>query len=92
MNYREYTANGVSKGNLLSGLRKPTSKSLSKTKICHAMDNLSALRCTMAILRRIRMVNGRTSDTKGEGGGFKGRLLAAYYQSLKDKERLLGYK
>ena len=89
MNYREYTANGASKGKFAKWFEEAYIKVSSKPKYAGVMDNLSASEVHNGYFAADK--NGRwkdSRDTKGEGGRTKDDDTA-YTLIMKDKERLL---
>lgn len=89
MNYREYTANGVSKGKFAKWFEEAYIKVSSKPKYAGVMDNLSASEVHNGYFAADKNGQWKDSrDTKGEGGRTKDDDTA-YTLIMKDKERLL---
>ena len=89
MNYREYTANGVSKGKFAKWFEEAYAKVASKPKYAGVMDNLSASEVHDGYFAADKSGQWKDSrDTKGEGGRTKDDDTA-YNLIMKDKERLL---
>ena len=89
MNYREYTANGVSKGKFAKWFEEAYAKVASKPKYAGVMDNLSASEVHDGYFAADKSGQWKDSrDTKGEGGRNKDDDTA-YNLIMKDKERLL---
>ena len=89
MNYREYTANGVSKGKFAKWFEETYTKVSSKPKYAGVMDNLSASEVHNGYFAADKNGQWKDSrDTKGEGGRTKDDDTA-YTLIMKDKERLL---
>ena len=89
MNYREYTANGVSKGKCAKWFEEAYIKVSSKPKYAGVMDNLSASEVHNGYFAADKNGQWKDSrDTKGEGGRTKDDDTA-YTLIMKDKERLL---
>lgn len=89
MNYREYTANGASKGKFAKWFEEAYVKVSSKPKYTGVMDNLSASEVHNGYFAADKNGQWKDSrDTKGEGGRTKDDDTA-YTLIMKDKERLL---
>ena len=89
MNYREYTANGVSKGKFAKWFEEAYIKVSSKPKYTGVMDGLSASEVHDGYFAADKSGQWKDSrDTKGEGGRTKDDDTA-YNLIMKDKERLL---
>ena len=89
MNYREYTANGVSKGKFAKWFEEAYIKVSSKPKYAGVMDNLSASEVHNGYFAADKNGQWKDSrDTKGEGGRTKDDDTV-YTLIMKDKERLL---
>jgi len=89
MNYREYTANGASKGKFAKWFEEAYEKVASKRKYAGVMDNLSASEVHDGYFAADKSGQWKDSrDTKGEGGRTKDDDTA-YTLIMKDKERLL---
>lgn len=89
MNYREYTANGASKGKFAKWFEEAYNKVSSKLKYAGVMDNLSASEVHDGYFAADKSGQWKDSrDTKGEGGRTKDDDTA-YTLIMKDKERLL---
>lgn len=89
MNYREYTANGASKGKFAKWFEEAYIKVSSKPKYAGVMDNLSASEVHNGYFAADKNGQWKDSrDTKGEGGRTKDDDTA-YNLIMKDKERLL---
>lgn len=89
MNYREYTANGASKGKFAKWFEEAYIKVSSKSKYDGVMDNLSASEVHNGYFAADKNGQWKDSrDTKGEGGRTKDDDTA-YTLIMKDKERLL---
>lgn len=89
MNYREYTANGASKGKFAKWFEEAYAKVASKPKYAGVMDNLSASEVHNGYFAADKSGQWKDSrDTKGEGGRTKDDDTA-YTLIMKDKERLL---
>ena len=89
MNYREYTANGVSKGKFAKWFEEAYIKVSSKPKYAGVMDGLSASEVHNGYFAADKNGQWKDSrDTKGEGGRTKDDDTA-YNLIMKDKERLL---
>ena len=88
-NYREYTANGASKGKFARWFEEAYIKVSSKPKYAGVMDNLSASEVHDGYFAADKSGQWKDSrDTKGEGGRTKDDDTA-YNLIMKDKERLL---
>ena len=88
-NYREYTANGASKGKFAKWFEEAYIKVSSKPKYAGVMDNLSASEVHDGYFAADKSGQWKDSrDTKGEGGRTKDDDTA-YTLIMKDKERLL---
>ena len=88
-NYREYTANGASKGKFAKWFEEAYNKVSSKLKYAGVMDNLSASEVHNGYFAADKNGQWKDSrDTKGEGGRTKDDDTA-YTLIMKDKERLL---
>lgn len=88
-NYREYTANGASKGKFAKWFEEAYIKVSSKPKYAGVMDNLSASEVHNGYFAADKNGQWKDSrDTKGEGGRTKDDDTA-YTLIMKDKERLL---
>ena len=89
MNYREYMANGVSKGKFAKWFEEAYIKVSSKPKYAGVMDGLSASEVHNGYFAADKNGQWKDSrDTKGEGGRTKDDDTA-YNLIMKDKERLL---
>lgn len=89
MNYREYTANGVSKGKFAKWFEEAYIKVSSKPKYTGVMDGLSASEVHDGYFAADKSGQWKDSrDTKGEGGRTKDDNTA-YNLIMKDKEKLL---
>lgn len=89
VNYREYTANGASKGKFAKWFEEAYAKVASKPKYAGVMDNLSASEVHNGYFAADKNGQWKDSrDTKGEGGRTKDDDTA-YTLIMKDKERLL---
>lgn len=89
MNYREYTANGASKGKFAKWFEEAYIKVSSKPKYTGVMDGLSASEVHNGYFAADKNGQWKDSrDTKGEGGRTKDDDTA-YNLIMKDKERLL---
>ncbi len=89
MNYREYTANGASKGKFAKWFEEAYNKVSSKPKYAGVMDGLSASEVHDGYFAADKSGQWKDSrDTKGEGGRTKDDDTA-YTLIIKDKERLL---
>ena len=89
MNYREYTANGASKGKFAKWFEEAYNKVSSKPKYAGVMDGLSASEVHDGYFAADKSGQWKDSrDTKGEGGRTKDDDTA-YTLIMKDKERLL---
>lgn len=89
MNYREYTANGASKGKFAKWFEEAYAKVASKPKYAGVMDGLSASEVHDGYFAADKSGQWKDSrDTKGEGGRTKDDDTA-YNLIMKDKERLL---
>ena len=89
VNYREYTANGASKGKFAKWFEEAYNRVASKSKYTGVMDNLSASEVHngyFAVDKNGQWKDSR--DTKGEGGRTKDDDTA-YTLIMKNKERLL---
>ena len=88
-NYREYTANGASKGKFAKWFEEAYIKVSSKQKYAGVMDNLLASEVHDGYFAADKSGQWKDSrDTKGEGGRTKDDDTA-YTLIMKDKERLL---
>lgn len=88
-NYREYTANGASKGKFAKWFEEAYIKVSSKPKYAGVMDGLSASEVHNGYFAADKNGQWKDSrDTKGEGGRTKDDDTA-YNLIMKDKERLL---
>ena len=89
INYREYTANGASKGKFAKWFEEAYTKVSSKPKYAGVMDGLSASEVHNGYFAADKNGQWKDSrDTKGEGGRTKDDDTA-YNLIMKDKERLL---
>lgn len=89
VNYREYTANGASKGKFAKWFEEAYIKVSSKPKYTGVMDGLSAGEVHDGYFAADKSGQWKDSrDTKGEGGRTKDDDTA-YNLIMKDKERLL---
>lgn len=89
MNYREYTANGASKGKFAKWFEEAYAKVASKPKYAGVMEGLLASEVHDGYFAADKNGQWKDSrDTKGEGGRTKDDDTA-YTLIMKDKERLL---